>query len=376
MRPKICLCIMAKHESATIEKAIESCREYVDHVLVSVDSKSSDGTYEIAQRIADTVIRHDFEDPDSPHGSFSRIRNLYMKAAMNVGCDWVVHLDGHEYVNISGKETFHTLISDNPMAEAFYINLDMNGTMIRQVRLSKLRDDIKYTGDIHNYLSGYKQEGSAKNIVFVHDRTGQPQEHVQERNEQRTRMSEEILGQKVKDNPKDTRSMFYLAQSYKETGKLEKAIETFYKYLEVSVFVPERWNARDYLYHCLKCAGRKEEGLEVIRESLQELPQRAEAWLILGDHEYNEVKDFAKAIEYYEMATKTPRPSSIVFINESAYTWFSHDKLSMAYHNNGQPLEAIRSAGMALQGNPPEAHAKRIGVNIVFWADNLKEKMK
>jgi len=371
MGAKICLCIMAKHEAQTIEKAVESCRPYVDHVLISIDSKSVDGTFDIARRIADTVIKHEFETNETPHGSFARIRNSYMDEAIEIGCDFVVHLDGHEYMKCLRKETLHSLIEKNPGVEAFYIDLEMNGIMIRQLRMSKLIPNIRYIGDIHNYLSGYKNDMYCDSVIFVHDRAGQPQEHVQERNKQRTMMSEEILSQKIKDNPNDSRSMFYLAQSYKETGQFNKAIDLFYRYLEVSEFPAEKWNARNYLYQCLRAVERDDEAYKVIDASLDEQPQRAEAWIILGDKAYNE-KKFVKAIACYENATEIPRPSSVVFINESAYTWFSYDKLSMAFHNNEQYPEAIRAVGSALKGLPPESDVKRIGNNLVFWADQIK----
>jgi tetratricopeptide (TPR) repeat protein len=372
MSAKICLCIMAKQEATTIEKAVETCRPYVDHVLISVDSKSTDGTIDVAKEIADTVMIHEFETDETPYGSFARIRNAYMDAAMEAGCDYVVHLDGHEYMESPTKETFHSLIEKNPEVEAFGIDLFMNGTKIRQMRMNKLSPKIRYVGDIHNFMSGHSRETYCSDIVFVHDRADQPKEYIKERDVQRTTMSEKILQQRIDDNPKDSRSMFYLAQSHKENKKFEEAIELFYQYLEVSKFPAERWNARDYLSKCLMAVNRKEEAYKVIEDSLEEKPQRAEAWIFLGDIAYRD-GDFEKAIECYKKATETPRPNVVVFIHEDAYTWFSYDKLSMAYHQCNRYLDAIRAAAFSLQGEPNKNQLKRIGKNIQFWSSQVKK---
>jgi glycosyltransferase involved in cell wall biosynthesis len=49
------LVMIAKDEEKGIENAILSCIEYVDNIVIAVDSRSTDKTLELANLYADTV---------------------------------------------------------------------------------------------------------------------------------------------------------------------------------------------------------------------------------------------------------------------------------------------------------------------------------
>ena len=367
---KICLAIMAKHEAQTIEKTIECCRPFVDHVLISVDSKSTDGTREIANKIADTVRTHVFATEESPHGSFAKARQSMIDAARELGYDWILQVDGHEYFYSKDQMTLKKLIDNNPGYDAFSLPLEFNGSNIRQIRLHKSDPYIKYLGDIHNHLSGIKKELHCESMYLVHDRTGQPVEHIKERDVQRSEMSDKILGKRIEDNPSDSRSMFYLAQSYKETGRAEEAIDMFYRYLKVSKFIAEKWNARHYLFGCLLSVGRVDEAYQVIQDSFID-QERAEAWIIFGDKAYEE-KEYEKAMGFYKNAYATPYPKNYVFINDSAYHWLPHDKMAMCYSHLKNYISAIEEAAEALKTAPLKEVA-RLASNILFWTKDLRK---
>ena len=368
---KICLAMMVKHEAQTMERAIELCRPFVDHVLISVDKSSTDGTRELAHKIGDTVKEHDFTSKDAPHGSFAKSRQSLIDAIRELGYGWVLQVDGHEYLYCKNRMTLKKLIQQNPSVDAFGLALVMNDTVIRQVKLYKSDEYIQYQGDIHNYLSGVKKEFYCPDVEVIHDRAGQPIEHVQERNKQRSEMSDKILGQRIKDNPNDSRSMFYLAQSYKETGRTEEAIEMFQRYLKVSHFISEKWNARHYLYGCLQSLGRIDEAYKVIEESFED-QERAEAWLILGDRAYAE-EDYKAALDFYQKASLTPYPSNYVFINDNAYNWLPHDKMAMCHSHLENYMSAIEEAAQAIK-TASIKDTPRLASNILFWTKELRQR--
>ena len=116
--PKICLGMMVKHEEQTLKKTIECCLPFVDHVLLSVDSESNDGTRKIAEEMADTVKTHIFATEEHPHGSFSAGRRSVIAEAQKIGCDWILQMDGHEYLSCKNESTLKSLIKDNPEIDA------------------------------------------------------------------------------------------------------------------------------------------------------------------------------------------------------------------------------------------------------------------
>jgi len=371
MNNSICLVMMVKNEATTLKRAVESCRPFVDGVLISVDSNSEDGTLEIAKEIADFVLQHDFETEDTPHGSFAKCRNHIIQGALENSFGWAIQLDGHEYICPKGKDTFKSLIEENPKCDAFSFGLNMNGTIVRQVRMHRTLETIRYNGDIHNVLSGYKNEKYNTTIEFFHDRADQPGEYIKQRDIQRKEMSLKILGEKIEKNPKDARAMFYLAQSLKETGKIKKAIELFERYLTVSNFQAEKWNACKYMYDCWMSLNNKEKALAAIHRGLKE-QERAEGYVILGNAEYDN-KNYEIALELYKKASETKRPNFAVFISEDDYTWIPHDKMSMCYHNLKKYLEAIEEAALSIKNKPRERQLKRIADNIGFWVKYIRE---
>jgi len=369
--PKICLGMMVKHEEQTLKKAIECCLPYVDHVLVSVDSESRDGTRSVAEEMSNTVNTHIFASKESPHGSFAKSRQSVIDAAKELGYEWLLQMDGHEYLSCENGKTLKQLIKDHPKVDAFSVGLIMGGTVVRQIRLHKLNGIINYKGDIHNYIVGVTNELFVSDIKIIHDRSEQPKEYVEERTIQRATMSEKILSENIKKNPNDSRSMFYLAQSYKETGKYKKAIEYLEMYLKVSKFIEERWNAYQYLYVCLRFLEKFEDATKIIKKGLIE-QNRAEGHVFLGDEEYAR-KKYLKAIKHYQKAIVAPKPRNMVFCNQDYYTWFPHDKISMCHHHLKNYLEAIKAASYALQQGVIGENVLRIGKNISYWSQCLEE---
>ena len=371
MEPTICLGMMVKHEAQTIKRTIEHCLPFVDHVLVSVDSESEDGTREIVMKIADTVTRHVFTTKKHPHGSFAESRMVVHRKAQELGYDWLLQMDGHEYLTCKDGLTLKKLIQTHPENDLFSVSLMMDGVIVRQPRLYKLNSGIRYSGDIHNFLTGFKNEYYCQSIEIIHDRSDQPKEHVEERSKQRAMMSDKILNERIEKNPKDSRAMFYLAQSYKETGRYEEAIEILKKYLEVSTFIEERWNAYQYMNQCFRALGDTEGATKIIEKGLIE-QNRAEGHVILGNEAYDR-KEYSQALEHFKNATQCSMPANLVFCNRDHYTWLPHDKISMCYHHMERYLEAINAAGDALQNNPDGNNIPRIGTNISFWCSCIEK---
>ena len=85
----ISLVMIAKNEGKGLERAIISCKDFVDKIYISVDTKSTDQTLEIAKQYADVIIEHEWKN------DFSAARNNIQK---QVKTKWCLMLDGHEYV--------------------------------------------------------------------------------------------------------------------------------------------------------------------------------------------------------------------------------------------------------------------------------------
>ena len=197
----ISLVMIVKNEENGLERAILSCKDFVDKILISVDSKSNDKTLEIARKYADKVIIHEWEN------DFSKARNNLQQY---VETKWCLMLDGHEYV----KEYSNLEKALEQDVEGLFVKIEMeDGFSFYFPRIYK--SSVRYKMAVHNYPD-CKTTHPYPDFIIVHDRLHlQSKEAIEERGKQRKEMVFNILHGNLAKNKKDSRSLFYLAQQYR-----------------------------------------------------------------------------------------------------------------------------------------------------------------
>lgn len=264
----ISLVMIAKNEGLGLEKAILSCIEFVDKIVISVDSKSRDNTLQIAQKYADVVKIHDWDN------DFSKARNF---AHEGVTTKWILFIDGHEYVDSytglaemlkSGADSLSTLVVMETGFSFFYPRIYRNG--------------MQFEGAVHNHLPT-KNSLKYKDFVIKHDRENlQAPFAVALRSEQRDKMILSIMSDRVKANKKDTRALFYLGVFYVNGTDLKTAIYYFRRYLKYSVAKGERYCACFNIAFCYFTLKRYTKALKYLWLADKEEPQRWETAKFAG----------------------------------------------------------------------------------------------
>ncbi len=272
------LVIPAKNEALGLENCILSCIEFVDSVVVSVDTNSTDLTLDIAKQYADVVKSHKWEN------SFCKARNF---AQAGVRTKWVLQLDGHEYVESIGK--LKNALSSR--ADSFNIKILLeNNFSFYFPRL--IRNYVKWDRDVHNYPL-CKNTEILPGFLIKHDR-----EHLQSkfakdiRDKQRTKMVFEIMTAALKKDKKDIRAYFYLAQQSHFNKNYKPALKYYKKYLKYSKNKQERWLVRNEISTIYLILNKPLRALLSAYKTEKELPNRWEtkytlamAWGMLGDAE-------------------------------------------------------------------------------------------
>lgn len=223
----LALVMIVKNEEKGLKKAILSCKDFVDEIVIAIDNATTDKTEEIAKEYATTIKHFDWND------DFSAARNY---AHEGVKSEWILFLDGHEYVKESPDISNHLDLD----CEALLCTIEMeNGTIFRNPRI--YRNGIQFKGALHELQDTNKIEKYTEFLV-KHDRiTGQDLKAAHERNEQRNEMTPRIMGTRLKKNRKDARALFHLGLYYAGHGQHKKAIKIFNKYLRISKNRSERW---------------------------------------------------------------------------------------------------------------------------------------
>ena len=258
----ISLVMIVKNEEKGIEKAILSCKDFVDQIVISVDAKSTDKTVEIAGKYADILLSHEWKD------DFSLARNSAQSHATR---KWALILDGHEYVE-SAPDMKKMLKSE---VEGIFVKVRLEkGFSLYSPRL--IKSWVPWVNPVHNYPS-FTSGGKCKDFLIVHDRAkGQTEEGTKARTAQRTEMNFRILKERIRKNKKDMRSHFYLGQQYISAKKWRKAIPCFEKYLKQSNNKQERWIALYEMSRCANCLNRPKLAIKFLQRADKEMPKRWE----------------------------------------------------------------------------------------------------
>jgi tetratricopeptide (TPR) repeat protein len=178
-----------------------------------------------------------------------------------------------------------------------------------------------------------------------------------------------ILEKDLEKDPKNRRSTFYLAQSYRDAGEYEKAIHFYEKRASMGGWPEEIWNA---LYQIARIKefflNRSfEECEKAYQTAYRFMPSRAEASCALAAL-YRKNKDIPMARAWASVAVMTRFPESDkLFIEESVYSWKSLDELCVASSKLGM-LEDAKEASIKLIANQDIQGKDRLRIesNLTF----------
>ena len=225
----ICLCMIVKNEEKVIARAIQSVKPYIDRYVIC-DTGSSDKTVQVAREalkeIKGEIIHREWVN-------FGHNRTEVFKLAEGLA-DYMLVLDADDIAEFSfDKETL--------AAGVYLAQIHSAGLELWQRRLFKSGLGWSYVGVVHEYpvskLEANEEALMGCNIYSMYDggsskiSTKYLQHAV-------------LLQEAQRQNPEDTRTVFYLAQSYNAAGLVDEAIKWYRKRIGMGGFLFERfWSA-------------------------------------------------------------------------------------------------------------------------------------
>lgn len=227
MKKTLALVMVVKNEEKGLEKAILSCKDFVDEIVIAVDSKSVDKTADIAERYASHFTIFEFTD------DFAEARNY---AHSFVHSDYILFLDGHEFVSqFSGLQ--EALQKDT---DGILIRMRMEtGAEFNSVRIYK--KGMQFEGKIHEKVK-CSTIFELPSFLIQHDRLGgQAEGSTILREKQRKYHMEKIMAKELDENPKNTRVLFHLCLYYFSINDFKKAEKYQKAFLKCSNLPGERY---------------------------------------------------------------------------------------------------------------------------------------
>lgn len=329
----LALMMIVKNEEIGLERAILSVRHLVDEIVIAVDDSSTDGTLKIAREYA-TILR-----TFKWHNDFSEARNFAMQG---IKSDWILFLDGHEYLKQEGKlEEYLKTDRDGLLTT---VEMD-NGAIFRNPRI--FRNGTKFVGAVHEQQQ-IKTGLLATDVIIKHDRIGaQSKQGIDDREVQRDEQISTIMLEQLKKNKKNTRASFHLSLHAQGKKNYKQALKYQKKFLKYSKLPGERWFVcynRALIYLELK---KYFKAFMAVRAAERESGHRWETEKLLGiiffaQKQYNKAAEFFVDSFMENTGDVTYKPS----IRDYAGTW---DLIGQCFFNLGEYFKASIAFGKASQ---------------------------
>jgi len=362
-----------KNAEARAEAWAKNVLAIADEVWV-LDTGSTDETISILERHGVHVVmsrkfdqytaREDFE--------FDTARNEIARRVPEGA--WIIAVDADEELVATGdwrKELGWNVPSDIDLL-AMDVNMkDGSGrtmTTFKGERMYRNLPNIRWNNAMHNVLNVPPgRKGNCGSLMVNSLKGVDTPENRKERSKQRVAMAKKYFGKKIKKNPQDARSMFYLGQTYHDVLDYKQAIAWFNRYLKVTIFRDEAYEAGIYLTKCHIGMNNLDLAEKAMSSCLRFNPTRAEGFAYLGRIAYsqNRIND---AIEWFLQATACTQPVTRFFQQMAVYEYDTWDRLSMAYHKVGKNTEARIAANRALDSKSlPATDRIRITKNLGYF---------
>ncbi len=396
----ITACLILKNEGESIYRCLDSVKEFVDEYVIGIDDSTDDNTFDELCRFFDIdeafkTLWNERKDRQISDGkyliydykwkkNFSKARNEGMDKATS---DYILILDGHEYFpdqwfNITEQKMIPVKqlllkvkerISKEDIEEAYFqlyqqpfLGWTPNNFFL-QPRIYKNDPKIRFNRPAHNTITSTDPEKVIHfvDIILLHDA---PEDNRSERKKQRVVMNVDKIKKTIEKNPKDTRSHFYLGNTYIEKKEFSQAISSYKKYMKYSKNeTHEKYQVYMHMATCYRHLKKYIEARDCLYLAKAIDPLRRDAYSLLGEI-FLELKKYDNCIfELSNMLKLNPRASRM-FQNGGTQTWDPHQKLAMAYRAIGDMSKAIAHLDQAYRILPNEKWLE----TLEAWKDNKK----
>ena len=228
----VCLNMIVKNESKIITRLFDTVLGIIDSYCIC-DTGSTDNTINIIKKYFDdkNITGKIIQEPFS---SFSHNRNHALKECLGMS-DYILLLDADMCLNIKSFDK-NTLKLDY-----YYILQGSDSFYYKNVRIIKNDENFKYVGYTHEYISfiSKKQcyETINKDVLFINDLGDGGSK------EDKFKRDIILLEKSIIEKKDESRSYFYLGNSYKDIGDHENAIKNYKIVLELNGWVQEKYMA-------------------------------------------------------------------------------------------------------------------------------------
>lgn len=362
----LCLNMIVRNESRIIDRCLQSVAPYVSSYAIC-DTGSTDGTPDIIRSFFDrrgiTGAIATTEFVNFGHARNSALGVAWMHNEPPV--DYLLLCDADMELVVENERVF------NRLGEAAYMVTQRAGGNFsyRNTRLLSRNVAAEYIGVTHEYLSVGGNTVALDGLHFIDHADGANRPEKFERDIR-------LLSEAVEKNPADSRSLFYLAQSYRDLGKPQHAAGLYRRRAEAGGWAEEAWRARLEEARCYKAvAGHEEKFLWAALLAWEMRPWRAEPLYDIARYYRERGRNHLAAL-FAERGMAIPYPSEDrLFIEDFVYRGGFLEELSIVgFYVAGRRELGVKSCEtLAMHRGAFEGQRELARRNLQHYAKPLAE---
>jgi len=337
--------MICRNEADRIDACLESARRYAD-VATIIDTGSTDDTVKRCLKwFPGSVKRRKWVN-------FGHNRSQAFALARGTA-DWLLALDADMTIEID--EGFDP--DADPQVQAYMIRMGGDDFSWRLPLV--LKGDLPWQslGAVHEYTS--LGGGAPHYYGLVTDAIRVQYEHRSSR--EKTQHYAELLEADLAANPENSRTIFYLAQSYRELGRSDEARALYYQRAEMGGYVEEEWYS---LYMAALLEPQWEVRLAALLKAWEKRPDRLEPL----SNALRELNSRSLHHTSYLLAlSMSEKPANGLFVQAPTWNWVMDFERSIAAYWVGNKDECrILCDRLLARGDLPANVRERVIANRAF----------
>ena len=336
MPSTICLNMIVKNETKNLKKLFESIHEVIDYYVIH-DTGSTDGTPEFIKEMMNSYdISGEIFHEEWKNFGHNRQKALESAYNSDFNPDYVFIIDADEEFFYKDKNWFKNLKKDFYNIKRLFGSIEYYQPVLINVR-NKNELGWEWKAPVHNYLSSKfskTRENVDKNMIHIKSFCSGGAKSQNVSSEEKYLRDAKLLLEDLKENPNNPRSIFYLAQSYRDAKKPEESIKWYKKRLEVKGWTQEKYISCYNIGNLLRQLGKREEAFYYYLLSFEYDSSRYECFYeMIKYHRYKGNKKLAYS--FYKQLNPLNENSGKLFLVSSIHNWkLDYEITIIAYYNN------------------------------------------
>lgn len=359
---QLCLNMIVRNEAANIERCLSSVADHIACWVIG-DTGSTDGTQDRIRSFFNgrgiPGELHEF-----PFHNFEQARNTALEYAYasRLSYDYLLFCDADMELVVEEPGFCAGLIAPG------YLVLQRAGSLSYwNTRLVQRGTGARYHGVTHEYLEVPGDQPRLSGIWYKDHASGSSRVDKFERDIR-------LLSEALRQDPSSTRYWFYLAQSYRDAGRMQEAAAAYAKRAEMGGWEEETWYARWQYARCQRALGDEAGFVGTALAAYNQRPWRAETLCDLAQY-YRERGMHHASLMFSEPGLSLGLPTDILFVDHLAHTVKLKEEFSIAAFYSHDP--AKRSLGhdvcdwLSLNPAVPKPSRDLARSNLFFYVEPL-----